>query len=418
MEKTKSLIKSIGQYPLALFKWLGVSVIVGMAAGLIGSVFHIGIEHVTELRFHLPQLIYLLPLGGLLITFLYKLCKKFGKLDTNRVIESVKTENQVPLIMAPLIFVSTIITHLLGGSAGREGAALQLGGSIGNSVGKMLRLNKKDMHIVVMAGMSGAFSALFGTPLTAVVFALEVVTVGMMHYAALVPCLFSSIIAFSVASSFSVEPVRFSAIIFPALSAGIVLKVVILAVLCALVSILFCQTIKKGEHYVKVYIPNAYLRTLVGSALIVLLTLVLGTTDYNGAGMHVISEALRGNANYEAFLLKILFTAITLSAGFKGGEIVPVFFVGSTFGCVIGPLLGLDPGFAAAIGFVCLFCGVVNCPIASFILSIEVFGANGILLFALACAISYVMSGYTGLYTSQKILYSKLEATFIDQDTK
>ena len=198
----------------------------------------------------------------------------------------------------------------------------------------------------------------------------------------------------------------------------IMLKVVILAVLCAAISILFCVAIKKCEHGMEKLIRNNYLRAAAGGAVIVLLTLVVRTHDYNGAGMEVISRAISGEARPEAFILKIIFTAITISAGFKGGEIVPAFFIGSTFGCVCGSLLGLDPGFAAAIGFVALFCGVVNCPVASMMLSLEVFGAEGIIFFAVVCGVSYMMSGYSGLYKSQKIVYSKLSDEYIDANTK
>ena len=192
----------------------------------------------------------------------------------------------------------------------------------------------------------------------------------------------------------------------------------IFAILCALVSILFCPSIKYFTNLSKKRIPNSYLRAFLGGCLIVVLTILVRTTDYNGAGMDVISRAMEGIAKPEAFLLKIIFTVITISAGFKGGEIVPTFFIGSTFGCVVGGLLGLEPSFGAAIGFVALFCGVVNCPIASILLALEVFGSKSILIFAIVCGVSYMMSGYYGLYSSQKIMYSKLEAKYININTK
>lgn len=410
-------IKASFAYVKTLVKWIIISSVVGLVGGVIGSIFHISIDYVTELRADNKWLIYLLPVGGILITFIYSLFKKQGSLDTNRVLEAVKSENRVPFVMAPLIFVSTVITHLLGGSAGREGAALQLGGSLGSSIGKIFRLNSKDMHIIVMAGMSAVFAALFGTPLTAIFFALEVVAVGVICYAALIPCAVSAIVAFKLAGIFKLSPVHFGGIAFPALSFEIVIKAIILAVLCAVVSILFCYTIKKCEHLSEKYISNKYLRTLCGAVLIVLLTLILNTTDYNGAGMDVITRAVNGTARWEAFILKIIFTAITISAGFRGGEIVPAFFIGSTFGCVISVFLGLDAGFAAAIGFVAVFCGVVNCPIASVMLAMEVFGAEAMPIFVIVCGVSYMMSGYTGLYKSQKIVYSKLEDSYINIST-
>jgi len=401
-------------YCKVLLKWFVIASVVGAFGGVLGSLFHISIDYATEYRAEFPWLIYFLPLGGLVITLLYRLAKSAGHLDTNRVLDSVRTEEKVPTVMAPLIFVSTVLTHLLGGSAGREGAALQLGGSIGYRLGKVFRLNEKDMHLIVMAGMSAVFSALFGTPLTALFFALEVTTVGVMYYACFVPCAISALAASVIAKLFGLSPVHFEGIVFPELGAGLLGKLLVLTILCALVSILFYTAIHKCEHYAQKWFSNPYLRSFVGGVILVLLTVLVQTRDYNGAGMDVITDAMAGQAKPEAFLLKILFTAITIAAGFKGGEIVPAFFVGSTFGCAVGGLLGLDPGFSAAVGCIALFCGAVNCPIASLFLAFELFGGEALLLFALVCGVSYMMSGYGGLYKSQKIMQSKLEVKMME----
>ncbi len=417
--KITNNIKTPFEYIKTLFKWLFISLIVGGTGGVVGSLFHISVDYVTELREENFWLIFLLPLGGVLICFLYRLALKAGQLDTNRVIQATNTDATVPFVMAPLIFLSTVITHLVGGSAGREGAALQLGGSIGFSLGKIFKLNKGDKHIIVMTGMSALFSALFGTPAAAVFFSLEVTNVGVMAYPALFPCVISSLISSKVSSLLNVAPVRFLDIKMPeAISLELMGKVIILAVFLALVSILFCFIIKKCEHLSEKWFKNSYIRALVGGGILILLTLVLGTTDYNGAGFDVINRAMQGEARYEAFILKILFTAITIAAGFKGGEIVPAFFVGSTFGCVLAHLLGLDPAFGAAIGFVALFCGVVNCPVASFVLALEVFGGKAMLVFFLVCATSYMMSGYWGLYKSQNFVSSKLKDEYVNLTTK
>ncbi len=391
-----------------------LAVVVGILGGVIGSAFHIAIDYATEIRTENLWIIYLLPVGGLAIAGIYWLARKKGHIDTNRVLEAAAREEKVPLVMAPLIFVSTVITHLLGGSAGREGAALQLGGSIGYNVGKLFKLNKNDIHIIVMAGMSAVFAALFGTPMTAAFFAIEVVSIGVMHYAAIVPCIISAVVASRIALMAGLHPVHFSLAVTETVSLQGTIKIIILALLCAVVSIAFCTAIHKCEHYMKKLVPNNFVRAFAGGTLIVLLTVILGTYDYNGAGMDVITRAISGDARWEAFAIKIIFTAITIAAGFKGGEIVPAFFVGSTFGCVAGALLDIDPGFGAAIGFVALFCGVVNCPVASLILSVEVFGAEGLVFFAIACGVSYMMSGKFGLYKSQKFIYSKISDEVIE----
>ncbi len=417
MDYIKENLRISSDYLKTLIKWLMVSLVVGVIGGVIGSLFHLSIDFVTKTREQHSFIILFLPVGGIVIAAIYAIFKSKGRLDTNRVLEAVEAEEKVPLCLTPLIFISTCITHLLGGSAGREGAALQLGGSIGYNLGRVFKMNSEDLHIIVMSGMSAVFAALFGTPITAAFFSLEVVRVGIMHYASLVPCVLSALCAYLIAGKFGISPVAFT-VAPQQISVLLIVKIIILAVLCALVSILFCAAIKYTEHYSEKLIPNNYLRAFAGGLLIVILSFCLRTTDYNGAGMHVITRAINGEADYFAFFIKIVFTAITISAGFKGGEIVPAFFIGSTFGCIAGSFLGMDAGFSAAVGFVAVFCGVVNCPVASVMLAMEVFGIDSVLLFALVCSISYMMSGCSGLYKSQKIEYSKLCMGKLEEKTK
>lgn len=423
LEGLKSLSKRKGKsacnYVRVFVKWIIVSCITGVIGGLIGTAFGKSLELAVHLGSKYLWLLYFLPLGGIVIVSIYKLFRLDHDPGTNRVIESVRTEDGVPWRMAPSIFLATFITHLLGGSAGREGAALQLGGSLGSFVGKALRLDERDKKFTVLCGMSGLFAALFGTPLTAAIFALEVISVGVTYYSAMVPCLVSAIVSYSIAIRLGVSPLHFEIVkAVPQLSLVTLTQVTVLAAACAVVSIIFCVTLRKTHIYMEKWIKNDYVRVIVGGVIIVVLTLLVGSRDYNSVGEHVIHNAVSGQARPEAFLLKIIFTAITIGCGYKGGEIVPTLFIGSTFGCVAGGWLGLNPVFGAAMGMICLFCGVVNCPIASMILSVEIFGAEGLLLFAVGCAVSYMLSGYYGLYSSQKILYSKLEAEYVNRNAK
>ncbi len=414
MEKWKSAAAHIGAYPAALIKWLAVGGLIGGIGGGIGSLFHIGVSYATRWRSAHPWVLYLLPLLGLIIVGLYRVTGVEGK-DTNAVIESVHFGKNVPVLLVPVIFLSTVLTHLGGGSAGREGAALQIGGGIGFETGRLLRLGEKDLPLATLCGMSAVFSALFGTPLTATVFAMEVISVGVFYYAGLVPCLTASLVGYLVSLLMGVPPTRFTVAAPP--EACTMLPVLVLAIGCALVSILFCRGLRETGRMAARLLPNPYWRAAIGGALIIGLTLLVGSTDYNGAGMELVERAVSGEANAWAWLLKLLFTAVTIGFGFKGGEVVPSFFVGACFGCVLGGLLGLPAGFGAAIGLVAVFCGVVNCPFASIFLSIELFGAGGLLYFAVACAVSYLLSGYCGLYSSQTILYSKMRAEFINIHT-
>lgn len=414
MERLKERVAHIGQYAVTLLKWMVLGGVIGLVGGIIGSLFHIGVDTATQARLAHPWVLYLMPVGGLAIVGLYRLTKTEGK-GTNDIIASVHFGEQVPGMLVPVIFVSTVITHLCGGSAGREGAALQIGGGIGYQAGRLLRLGEKDLPLATLCGMSGVFAALFGTPLTATVFALEVISVGVLYYAGLVPCLTAALTGYLVSVLMGVPPTRFTVTV-PGLEVRTMLLVIVLALLCAVVSILFCRGLHGVEHLLKRTLKNPYLRVAVGAAVLIGLTL-LTNGDYNGAGMEVIGRAIAGQADPWAWVWKLLFTAITIGCGFKGGEVVPSFFVGAAFGCVAAGWLGLPAGFGAAMGLVSVFCGAVNCPLASIILSVELFGSGDLLYFAMACSISYLISGYCGLYSSQTILYSKLRAEFINVRT-
>ena len=414
MERLKERVAHIGQYAVTLLKWMVLGGVIGLVGGIIGSLFHIGVDTATQMRLAHPWVLYLMPVGGLAIVGLYRLTKTEGK-GTNDIIASVHFGEQVPGLLVPVIFVSTVITHLCGGSAGREGAALQIGGGIGYQAGRLLRLGEKDLPLATLCGMSGVFAALFGTPLTATVFALEVISVGVLYYAGLVPCLTAALMGYLVSVLMGVPPTRFTVTV-PGLEVRTMLLVMVLALLCAVVSILFCRGLHGVEHLLKRTLKNPYLRVAVGAAVLIGLTL-LTNGDYNGAGMEVIGRAIAGQADPWAWVWKLLFTAITIGCGFKGGEVVPSFFVGAAFGCVAAGWLGLPAGFGAAMGLVSVFCGAVNCPLASIILSVELFGSGDLLYFAMACSISYLISGYCGLYSSQTILYSKLRAEFINVRT-
>ena len=316
MDKWKKTIMHMGAYPAALGKWVLLGGIIGVAGGVIGSLFHIGVNYATAIRGAHPWILYLLPVGGLAIVGLYKLCHLEGK-GTNAIIESVHFGESVPILLVPVIFVSTVITHLCGGSAGREGAALQIGGGLGYEAGKLLHLGEKDLPLATLCGMSGVFSALFGTPLTATVFALEVISVGVLYYAGLVPCITAAMAAFGVSTLMGVEPTRF-AVAMPPVTLETMVPVVALAILCAVVSILFCKGLHWTERLLDRGFRSPWVRVLAGSVLLIGMSL-LTNGDYNGAGMDVIARALAGEANGWAWLLKILFTAVTIGCGFKGG---------------------------------------------------------------------------------------------------
>lgn len=412
--KIKKDFKNYKTYSFQFFKWLIIGLIIGLICGLIGALFAKSINLATDLRGSNGWLLYLLPIGGIIIVAIYKLCRVSG-IGTNQVFESTRNNKPVSPLLAPAVFLGTVITHLCGGSAGREGAALQLGGSISTVLGKTFKLNDKAQHIVTLSSMGAFFSALFGTPLGAFIFAIEVVSVGSLCSAAFLPGVVSSITAYYVSTALSVHPERFNLKSMPEFELDIVWKVVVIALLAAIVSVIFCRVMSITHKLFEKLIKNEFLRVILGGVIIILLTLILGTTDYNGGGIDVINKIFEnGEVKYEAFLIKIIFTAITIGAGFKGGEIVPTFFIGATFGGAAATIIGLDPALGAAVGMAALFCGVTNCPVATIVLAVELFGGNGILYLALAAIISFVFSGYCSLYTGQKLIFSKTSEDVIN----
>ncbi|MCD8045209.1 MAG: chloride channel protein [Clostridiales bacterium] len=418
-EHIRSFVRNYAYQIKMSVKWIVFAVLSGVVVGLVGVAFYFCMNIVTVCRAAHPWLIFLLPAGGLLIVWLYHVLHDEKDTGTNLVLSAIHSNDKIPLRMAPLIFVSTLITHLFGGSAGREGAALQLGGSIGNALGKLFRFDDKDQHIMIMCGMSAAFSALFGTPLAAAVFSMEVVSVGIMHYSALVPCVIASLVAHGIALYCGAAPETFSLGVLPSFTVKTAVLIGVLAILCAMVSILFCIILHSAVRFYRHFFKNAYLRAAAGGCIVIALTLLVGNQNYSGTGMSMIESCITtGEVFAPAFLLKMIFTAATLGAGYKGGEIVPTFFIGATFGCLFGNIVGLSPALCAAVGMGAVFCGVTNSPITALLIYFELFGFEGMPYYLIAVALSYMMSGYYGLYSSQRIIYSKYKTEYINRKSE
>ena len=294
-ETMKTILKDFRHF----FRWAIYSSIVGVAIGLVGTVFVKALHTVNDFRGENPAIIWGLPIAGIIIVTLYKVCNYENDGGTNLVISTIHEKSTIPFRMAPLIFISTLLTHMFGGSAGREGAALQLGGSIGNQFGRWFKLKESDIRTIVMCGMSAAFAAIFGTPMAAVIFAMEVNKVGVMYYSAFVPCVISALSASSIANSFGVHAEYFGeveAIAFRALPS---MKIALLGILCAAISVLFCMLLHKASALYKQYFKNAYVRIVVASFIIIALTYLLCTNAYSGAGANLIEEAIAGHAPLE-----------------------------------------------------------------------------------------------------------------------
>lgn len=415
-KKFKHKVEHNSQRSISVIKWIITSIITGIIVGSFSTAFGLALKGVISTRETYHWLIYFLPVGAVVIVFLYNIILKTKDGGTNVVISAIQTDQHLPLRMAPLIFISTLITHLVGGSAGREGAALQMGGAIGNYIGHVFKFNSTDRKTLIMCGMSAAFSALFGTPMAAAIFSMEVISVGIMHYAALVPCIISSLIARTIANYFGLSPMAFAIQDIPKFTLKTAVIICIFAIVCGLVSTGFCICMHKFEEYFSLFVKNPYIKAIIGGTSVLLLTLIVGNDNYNSAGAAMIFACFTGaTIGLGSFILKIIFTTITLSCGYKGGEIVPTLFIGATLGAATGIIIGFNPALMAAVGMGALFCGVTNCPISSLLICFEIFGYDAMPYFLLGVAFSYWVSGYHGLYKSQKIVYSKYRSNYIDK---
>ena len=416
-------IKHIGRWDLTaavwmLLKWLVLATFIGVLVGLIGALFGHTLIWVNKLRALYPFIIFGLPLGGLLIVALYRGMRNTNDKGTNTVIAALQEGAEIPFKMAPLIFISTTVTQLFGGSAGREGAALQLGGSLANKLGRLLRLQESDRRILIMCGMSAGFSALFGTPLAAAVFSMEIACVGYLQQGGLVPCVVASYSGFFIAKWLRIPPEVFPVSSVPVVSPVLLLQIVALAVVVGIVSIVFCKVLHGSEYLYDRYIKNQYLRIAVSGTLLIVLTGAVGTKAYLGSGMEIIEGIFHhGDGAWYTFLLKMVFTAVTLGAGFKGGEIVPSLTIGAALGFVCSGLLGLPGELAAACGMAGLFCGVTNCPVTALLISFELFGFEAMPCYIVCIAVSYLISGYHSLYRKQKFAWSKIKFGLVQKNT-
>jgi len=407
-------VKDILHVGKNLCKWLYLGCIVGLTVGVAASLFGHTLIAVGDLRAQYPAIVLGLPFGGLVIACLYK---TFGEADrgTNTVIASIHSDVQIPFRMAPMIFLSTTITHLFGGSAGREGAALQLGGSIAGKLARWMKLTENSTRLMVLCGMSAGFSALFGTPLAAAVFSMEVVHVGVMHYSALVPCVTAAMIAHFVAGGMKIPPEVFPIAAVPEMTVLSFFVVVLFAAVVGIVSILFCHILHEADHFYHKFFKHPYLRVFIGGCLVAALSALPGGSLYLGSGMGIIEDILHHGESVPAaaFFLKMVFTALTLGAGFKGGEIVPSFTVGAAFGCVTAAIAGLPMELAAACGMVGVFCGVTNSPVTSLLVAFELFGFEAMPYYLVTVAVSYLVSGHYSLYHEQRITHSKAGMTLL-----
>ncbi len=395
----------------------GLAVPVALLAGTASAGFLWALEQVTRLRWEHGWLLFLLPLAGLAVGLLYHFAGGRAEAGNNLIMDEIhEPGGGVPARMAPLVLIGTLVTHLCGGSAGREGTAVQMGGSLAGMYARVCRISPENVRILLMSGIAAGFGSVFGTPLTGAIFALEVLVVGRMQYDALIPVLVASVVGDLTCSAWGIHHaiyhIDFSETTgaFRLWNGALLGKVVIAAVIFGLASQLFSELTHAIKKQFARFIAFAPLRPVVGGVLVIALVYALGTRDYLGIGVTspnpdsvtILSAFTPAGATPWSWWWKLVFTVITLGSGFKGGEVTPLFFIGATLGHALALAFGAPVDLFAGLGFIAVFAGATNTPLACTVMGIELFGGHHTVYFAVACFIAYLFSGHTGIYSAQK----------------
>ena len=405
-------------HAVSVLRWALILIPMAATVGLLCAAFLWSLDTVTRLRFAYPWLLYLLPIGGFVVGLLYHLTGRSVEGGNNLIVEQIhEPGGGVPLRMAPLIFFGTIVTHLFGGSAGREGTAVQLGGSLASGFGRALKLDAEATRILLMTGIAAGFGAVFGTPIAGAVFALEVLAIGRVEYRALVPCLVAALVGDWTCQATGIHHGIYRVDTVVPVDALLVAKAGVVGIAFGLVGLAFAEANHALGGWLKRVVPHGPLRPVIGGLAVIALVWLFGTRDYLGLGTLAatpdgltIASFFGPDTHPWSWALKLLFTVVTLSASFKGGEVTPLFFIGAALGNALAPIFGVPTGVFAALGFVALFAGAANTPLACTFMGIELFGAAYAVPIAVACFVAYLCSGHNGIYLSQRIAVPKAPA--------